>query len=521
MSQPLQADDPASIGPYRLIRRLGAGGMGQVFLGESGSGRRVAVKLVRPEIADNPGFRQRFRREIELAIKAGGFWSAPVVDADPDGPTPWVASQYVPGPSLAEHLAAHGPFDEPSLRRLGAGLAEALTAFHREKLVHRDLKPSNVLLLDDGPRVIDFGISKALEGGGGTALTATGTVMGTPGFMSPEQATGREAGPPSDVFSLGSVLNFAATGRGPFGEGPTHALLFRVVHEPPDLGGLPPSVRPLVEACLAKSPESRPRAAEVATALTGGVPTVLDPAAARTPTALDPRTPTPPHAQPTHPAPFHPAPPAPPGPRTPPRGRQAPSHEPPGRPAQPRPGTGPAPAADAFAVEDGGGAAFRRRMRRPVLLAALALVGVTAAAGFSGAQMIGLALGGVLAAACLLAGLIHALPYLHRSAIRVSRDRLTLRLGQTVWDVPWQDLSYVTYAPTRTGCTLTVRAVLKPDVPGSVPAPLLPSGSRDAREVEYHLISENKAVRDARALRLQIALESCAGGVYRPTPGTF
>ncbi|MFI1337237.1 serine/threonine-protein kinase [Streptomyces sp. NPDC020845] len=518
MPQPLQADDPAAIGPYRLTGRLGAGGMGQVFLGESGSGRRVAVKLVRPEIADDPGFRQRFRREIELAMKAGGFWTAPVVDADPDGPTPWVASQYVPGPSLAEHLASQGPFDEPSLRRLGAGLAEALTAFHRMGLVHRDLKPSNVLLLDDGPRVIDFGISKALEGGGGTALTATGTVMGTPGFMSPEQAIGREAGPPTDVFSLGSVLNFAATGRGPFGEGPTHALLFRVVHEPPDLGGLPQSLRTLVEACLAKSPESRPRAAEVAAALTGGAPTVLDPAAARTPTALDPRTPTPPHAQPTHPAPA--APGAPSAPAAPP-GPQSPSHEPPGRPDQPRPGTGPVPATDAFAAEDGGRAAFRRRMRRPMLLAALALGVVVALAGSSGGLPIGLAVGGVLAAACLLTGLFHALTYLHRSAIRVSRDRLTLQLGQAVWDVPWQDLAYVTYAPTRTGCTLTVRALLKPHVPGPVPPPLRPSGSRDPREVEYHLISENKTVRDARALRLHIALESCAGGVYRPTPGTF
>lgn len=159
-------------------------------------------------------------------------------------------------------------------------------------------------------------------------------------------------------------------------------------------------------------------------------------------------------------------------------------------------------------------------MRRPTLLAALALV-VVASAGSSGELPIGLALGGVLAAACLLTGLSHALPYLHRSAIRVNSDRLTLQLRQTVWDVPWQDLSYVTYAPTRTGCTLTVRALLRPDVPRSVPAPMLPSGSGDPREVEYHLVSENKSVRDARALRLHIALESCASTVYRPTSGTF
>ncbi|TXC98892.1 protein kinase [Streptomyces sp. ISID311] len=272
MPEPLSAGDPVVVGPYRLKARLGAGGMGEVYLGESGSGRRVAVKLVRAEIARDPGFRRRFRREVELAMKAGGFWTAPVVDADPDAPTPWVASQYVPGPSLAEQVAAHGPLDEAALRQLAAGLAEALQAFHRIGLVHRDLKPSNVLLLDDGPRVIDFGISKALEDDSGTALTVTGTVLGTPAYMSPEQAVGREVGEPSDIFSLGSVLTFAATGRGPFGDGSTHALLFRVVHEQPVLSGLPPGVRPLIAACLSKEPAERPRAADLAGMAVGAVP---------------------------------------------------------------------------------------------------------------------------------------------------------------------------------------------------------------------------------------------------------
>ncbi|MFD5737711.1 protein kinase [Streptomyces sioyaensis] len=272
MPEPLSAGDPVVVGPYRLRARLGAGGMGEVYLGESGSGRRVAVKLVRAEIAKDPGFRRRFRREVELAMKAGGFWTAPVVDADPDAPTPWVASQYVPGPSLAEQVAAHGPLDEAALRQLAAGLAEALQAFHGMGLVHRDLKPSNVLLLDDGPRVIDFGISKALEDDSGTALTVTGTVLGTPAYMSPEQAVGREVGEPSDIFSLGSVLTFAATGRGPFGDGSTHALLFRVVHEPPVLNGLPPGVRPLIAACLSKEPADRPRAADLAGMALGAVP---------------------------------------------------------------------------------------------------------------------------------------------------------------------------------------------------------------------------------------------------------
>ena len=272
MPEPLSAEDPVVVGPYRLRARLGAGGMGQVYLGESGSGRRVAVKLVRAEIAKDPGFRRRFRREVELAMKAGGFWTAPVVDADPDAPTPWVASQYVPGPSLAEQVAAHGPLDEAALRQLAAGLAEALQAFHRIGLVHRDLKPSNVLLLDDGPRVIDFGISKALEDDSGTALTVTGTVLGTPAYMSPEQAVGREVGEPSDIFSLGSVLTFAATGRGPFGDGSTHALLFRVVHEPPVLSGVPSGVRPLISACLTKEAAERPRAADLAGMALGAAP---------------------------------------------------------------------------------------------------------------------------------------------------------------------------------------------------------------------------------------------------------
>ncbi|MEU5546799.1 protein kinase [Streptomyces sioyaensis] len=322
MPEPLSAEDPVVVGPYRLRARLGAGGMGQVYLGESGSGRRVAVKLVRAEIARDPGFRRRFRREVELAMKAGGFWTAPVVDADPDAPTPWVASQYVPGPSLAEQVAAHGPLDEAALRQLAAGLAEALHAFHRIGLVHRDLKPSNVLLLDDGPRVIDFGISKALEDDSGTALTATGTVLGTPAFMSPEQAVGREVGEPSDIFSLGSVLTFAATGCGPFGDGSTHALLFRVVHEQPVLSGLPSGVRPLIAACLSKEPADRPRAADLAAMAVGAVPveapgrvaapgpvdrrgrTVHDPA----PGGSAPGGPAPGGSVPTGPAPGGPAP---------------------------------------------------------------------------------------------------------------------------------------------------------------------------------------------------------------------
>ncbi|WP_225805536.1 serine/threonine-protein kinase [Streptomyces sp. NK15101] len=259
--QELRPDDPAVIGPYRLAGRLGEGGMGEVFLGESVSGRRVAVKVVRPQLAADPGFRQRFRREIEAARRVGGFWTAPVVDADPEAAAPWVASAYVDAPDLGRLVAASGPLAEAALRRLAAGLAEALDAVHRAGLVHRDLKPSNVLVTDDGPRVIDFGISKAAEGA--TALTATGLVVGTPGFMSPEQASGGSVGAASDVFSLGAVLAFAATGEGPFGEGSVPALLYRVVHDEPRLGGVPGGLRELVARCLEKEPGRRPSAGEL------------------------------------------------------------------------------------------------------------------------------------------------------------------------------------------------------------------------------------------------------------------
>ncbi|MFJ4218044.1 serine/threonine-protein kinase, partial [Streptomyces hydrogenans] len=176
----LQPEDPVSIGPYRLSARLGEGGMGQVFLAVSRSGRRLAVKVVRPQIAADPGFRERFRREVAAARTVGGFWTAPIVDADPDGPVPWVASDYIDAPDLARLVRERGPLPEAAVRSLAAGLAEALEAVHRAGLVHRDLKPSNILVTDDGPRVIDFGISKAVEGA--TALTDTGLVVGTPGF---------------------------------------------------------------------------------------------------------------------------------------------------------------------------------------------------------------------------------------------------------------------------------------------------------------------------------------------------
>ncbi|MBD2893220.1 Serine/threonine-protein kinase PknD [Actinomadura sp. RB99] len=262
---PLAPGDPRTVGRYRLSGRLGGGGMGEVFFGRSPGGRPVAVKVVRPELAADPLFRRRFGQEVEAARRVGGFHTAPVVDADPDADPPWLVTAYVPGPSLMELVAAHGPLPEPTLRVLGAGIAEALEAVHGADLVHRDLKPSNILIADDGPRVIDFGIARAADV---TALTRAGGAVGTPGYMAPEQVTGEPVGPATDVFAFGAVLCFAAGVR-PFGDGPPTALLYRVVHQEPDLSGLPDGIRGIVAECLAKDPEQRPDTDGLLSALTG------------------------------------------------------------------------------------------------------------------------------------------------------------------------------------------------------------------------------------------------------------
>ncbi|MFF1379485.1 PQQ-binding-like beta-propeller repeat protein [Streptomyces sp. NPDC058308] len=258
VTPPPQAASPSPasyIGPYRVIRELGAGGMGRVHLAASRSGRAVAVKVVRPELAADPDFRRRFRAEVDAARAVSGAFTAPVVDADPEGPQPWLATAYIPGPSLIDALDAHGPMPEPTVRVLGGGLAEALAAIHRAGLIHRDLKPSNILLTLDGPRVIDFGISRAVDG---TVLTAEGQVAGSPGFMSPEQSRGGELTPASDVFAFGAVLAFAATGVPPFGTGAVHALLYRAAYEEPQLTGVPHGLLGIIAACLDKDPARRP-----------------------------------------------------------------------------------------------------------------------------------------------------------------------------------------------------------------------------------------------------------------------
>jgi ABC-type branched-subunit amino acid transport system substrate-binding protein/serine/threonine protein kinase len=357
--QALQAGDPRQVGRYRVLARLGAGGMGRVFLARSPGGRPVAVKVVREELAEDPEFRRRFAREVAAARRVNGFFTAGVVDADPEGvegSPPWLATAYVAGLSLIEAVRGHGPWPEASVRALGAGLAEALEVIHAAGVVHRDLKPSNVLLAPDGPRVIDFGISLAAEN---TALTQTGAMVGTPGFMSPEQLTGGDVGPASDVFALGAVVVYAATGGGPFGEGAGQAVNFRAAYEPPELGGVPPGLRELAARCLEKDPAGRPGVGELLQQLAGeagevadgALPTLewLPGAVARavreqseTPLPATPATPATPPSPPPQPT----APPSPPTPPTvPPAQPLQPAQTPLGTfgPPSPSPVTAPAP----------------------------------------------------------------------------------------------------------------------------------------------------------------------------------
>ncbi|MEU2191682.1 serine/threonine-protein kinase [Streptomyces fimicarius] len=279
----LGSDDPHRIGAYRLLGRLGEGGMGQVFLARSDRGRTVALKLVRRELAEQPEFRARFRQEVRAAHRVGGAWTAPVLDSDTEAPVPWVATGYVAGPSLQRIVSgrpgapvtasgAYGPLPSRSVRFLGAGLAHALRHIHGAGLIHRDLKPSNVLMTIDGPRVIDFGIARALESVPDGDLTRTGALVGSPGFMAPEQVRGERVTTACDVFCLGAVLAYAASGRLPFGtaeSGGVHALMFRIAQEDPDLTGVPEESAGLVRDCLAKDPAARPGTDEILARLGG------------------------------------------------------------------------------------------------------------------------------------------------------------------------------------------------------------------------------------------------------------
>ena len=269
----LQPGDPQRIGPYVLLGRLGSGGMGRVYLARSPGGRMVAVKVIRANLAEDAGFRARFAREVSAARKVGGLFTAAVVDADVDGPVPWLVTAYVPGTSLSDAVERQGPLPENSVLALAAGLAEGLIAIHAAGVIHRDLKPSNVLLAQDGPRIIDFGISSAA---GATSLTGTGFMIGSPGFMSPEQAEGLTVGPASDIFSLAGVLIYAARGEGPFGSGDTAALLYRVVHGKPNTDNVPENLRPLIKRSLSRDPKRRPTATQFLTDLSAAYPAAAD-----------------------------------------------------------------------------------------------------------------------------------------------------------------------------------------------------------------------------------------------------
>lgn len=257
---PLDPNDPQELGGYQLLGRIGAGGMGVVYLAQTRTGRKLAMKAILKEYVQDPEFRTRFRREAAAAMKVRGRHLATLIDADPDADQPWLAVEYVEGPSLTAVVQANGPLAEPDVRRVVAGVAEALRSVHQSGIVHRDLKPSNILLGQEGPFVIDFGIAQASDS---TSLTRTGLKVGTPSFMAPEQVRGSVSSPAADIWALGAVALYAATGQRAFGEGDTTVVYYRVVHEEPDLSACPDWLLPLVRACLAKDPEARPDLQEV------------------------------------------------------------------------------------------------------------------------------------------------------------------------------------------------------------------------------------------------------------------
>ncbi|MFF3655660.1 serine/threonine-protein kinase [Streptomyces olivochromogenes] len=251
----LRREDPRVVGSFRLHRRLGAGGMGVVYLGSDRRGQRVALKVIRPDLAEDQEFRSRFAREVSAARRIRGGCTARLVAADLEADRPWFATQYVPGPSLHDKVAEEGPMSAADVAAVGAALSEGLVAVHEAGVVHRDLKPSNILLSPKGPRIIDFGIAWAT---GASTLTHVGTAVGSPGFLAPEQVRGAAVTPATDVFALGATLAYAATNDSPFGHGSSEVMLYRVVHEEPQLHGVPDALAPLVRACLAKDPEERP-----------------------------------------------------------------------------------------------------------------------------------------------------------------------------------------------------------------------------------------------------------------------
>ncbi|MGJ5761855.1 protein kinase domain-containing protein [Streptomyces galbus] len=297
----LRREDPRVVGSFRLHRRLGAGGMGVVYLGSDKKGQRVALKVIRPDLAEDQEFRSRFAREVSAARRIRGGCTARLVAADLDADRPWFATQYVPGPSLHDKVADEGALGAAEVAAIGAALSEGLVAVHEAGVVHRDLKPSNILLSPKGPRIIDFGIAWAT---GASTLTHVGTAVGSPGFLAPEQVRGAAVTPATDVFSLGATLAYAAMADSPFGHGSSEVMLYRVVHEEPQLHGVPDALAPLVRACLAKDPEERPstldlslRLKEIAAREAQGAGDVRPPV----PRALEAERPTGRLSEPTYP----------------------------------------------------------------------------------------------------------------------------------------------------------------------------------------------------------------------------
>ncbi|KRD14928.1 MULTISPECIES: serine/threonine-protein kinase [unclassified Streptomyces] len=349
----LRREDPRVVGSFRLHRRLGAGGMGVVYLGSDKKGQRVALKVIRPDLAEDQEFRSRFAREVSAARRIRGGCTARLVAADLDADRPWFATQYVPGPSLHDKVNDEGPLGAAELAAIGAALSEGLVAVHEAGVVHRDLKPSNILLSPKGPRIIDFGIAWAT---GASTLTHVGTAVGSPGFLAPEQVRGALVTPATDVFSLGATLAYASTADSPFGQGSSEVMLYRVVHEEPQLHGVPDALAPLVRACLAKDPEERPstlelslRLKEIATREAQGLADARPPA----PRAAEADRPTGRLAEPGHPERTlrHP------GPGTPPPRGGAPSSR------GPAPARGGAPARGTNPSRGGGGASSRSGAR--------------------------------------------------------------------------------------------------------------------------------------------------------------
>lgn len=361
--KPLGEGDPAVVGGYRLAAVLGAGGMGKVYLSYTPGGRPIAIKVIRPEFSEDPEFRRRFKQEVQAAQRVQGLYTAPVIDSDTDGAQPWLATAYVPGPSLGQAVAQHGGLPLRSVLLLTVGVAEALHVIHGAGIVHRDLKPANVLLASDGPRVIDFGIARAADA---TALTGTGASVGTPVFMAPEQASFGTVTPATDIFALGQIAAFAAIGSPAYGQGPSHAVLYRIVHEDPDLSRVPPELLPLVTRCLTRDPDGRPGLTEIIELCHEISPTALRqgedwlpqavagsiterlhlPEPAKTPPPRPGVAPAPTHLLPTNPATGYRTHPTQ-GHHTPPPGHQtrpvpAPGHHtpPPGYQAYPTPAPG-------------------------------------------------------------------------------------------------------------------------------------------------------------------------------------